>query len=492
MEEFQFPPLTRVDKARAQAPAHDEAAVESVFFWIVGPLRTPLFIICAAIFSNMFLYGLFIGLAPWYKSKMDLTSFELGTLFSSFSMVSVVSCPIVGLLLRELPYKSSFIFGGVLCAVSALLMAVSETFFALLLARFLHGLGGTVVWLAGPSIVCELFGVQSRTKAMGVVYIYATAAFLVGTVLGGNSFDWTGRSEPILISVTIMNLFTTGLLITSLPSDRSYDEYEEAGYTPATSTHGHGAHSWGEEAIIASQDTSKSDTEYLAESGWEIYKELWNSHTVRLLLVSVFLYSTTNIIVQAFIPSWVKAYLHISVSGGADLYALLLVAKVASQPFFGRLTERIGPNMVSGVGLIAYGLTLPMLPMAETVGAILFTYTLLGLTMTATILPTFISLSNQVELIRHKSRRTPLIANTMWLFSFMLGAVVSPMIVGRLLDYIDTASYFSGHSARFYHTAILGFLGAVLGLLHGPYFIYCTRADDAAALEKVKGFKPML
>lgn len=360
--------------------------------------------------------------APLFKFTLFLSEFELGTLFAAYAVISLLACPFIALYYRDLPYKACFVFGGVLCGVSSVMLAILHNSFGnILLSRLLHGLGATVVWLAGPVVVCDLFGVASRTKAMGVVYIYATTAFLLGAVLGANSFDWTGSSFPILMSTTVLNIFTTTLLATSLPSDRSY-----------------GIEGAKDQAMT---DANGAEDVDVVEEGKAGYRLLLGDRTVQLVLLTVFLFSVANIVVQAFVPSWVKLFLQTSVAGAADLYCVMAATKIASQPFFGRLTNRLGPNIVSGFGMILHGLTLPLLPLSGAVWQFVLAFALLGCAMTATILPSFISLSNQVEKLQRlhgisgaAATRLYVLANALWITAFSLGAVVMPMVTGHLLD----------------------------------------------------------
>jgi MFS family permease len=90
-------------------------------------------------------------------------------------------------------YARVFRIGLIWSTVALLLVAWSPSFGAMLLFRFLQGVGAALVLSCGVALVTGLYGEAQRSRALGIYTMMLSLGLMLGPLLGGAltaAFDW--------------------------------------------------------------------------------------------------------------------------------------------------------------------------------------------------------------------------------------------------------------------------------------------------------------
>ena len=145
-------------------------------------------------------FGMILPLLPFYAQELHASPFEIGLLFSSYSLAQLLFAPLLGRLSDRVgrrPVLLASIAGG---AASYLLFALAPTYGVLLLARTLSGLAAANYAIA-QAYMADVSAPEERSKAMGLVGAAFGLGFVLGPALGGllaHAGDWTGLGHRIV------------------------------------------------------------------------------------------------------------------------------------------------------------------------------------------------------------------------------------------------------------------------------------------------------
>ena len=113
-------------------------------------------------------FGMILPLLPFYAQELHASPFEIGLLFSSYSLAQLLFAPLLGRLSDRVgrrPVLLASIAGG---AASYLLFALAPNYGRLLLARSLSGLAAANYAIA-QAYMADVSAPEERSKAMGLV-----------------------------------------------------------------------------------------------------------------------------------------------------------------------------------------------------------------------------------------------------------------------------------------------------------------------------------
>ena len=141
-------------------------------------------------------FGMILPLLPFYAQELHASPFEIGLLFSSYSLAQLLFAPLLGRLSDRVgrrPVLLASIAGG---AASYLLFALAPNYGMLLLARTLSGLAAANYAIA-QAYMADVSPPEERSKAMGLVGAAFGLGFVLGPALGGllaQAGTWSGIS----------------------------------------------------------------------------------------------------------------------------------------------------------------------------------------------------------------------------------------------------------------------------------------------------------
>jgi MFS transporter, DHA1 family, tetracycline resistance protein len=159
-------------------------------------------------------FGMILPLLPFYAQELHASPFEIGLLFSSYSLAQLLFAPLLGRLSDRVgrrPVLLASIAGG---AASYLLFALAPTYGVLLLARTLSGLAAANYAIA-QAYMADVSAPEERSKAMGLVGAAFGLGFVLGPALGGllaHGGTWSGLGHRI-VPLTAAALSGVNLMI---------------------------------------------------------------------------------------------------------------------------------------------------------------------------------------------------------------------------------------------------------------------------------------
>lgn len=123
--------------------------IESVFFFLSLPF---------------FIMGL---LLPIYGKELGASAFEIGLIFSAFSIMTILMRPLVGWALDRFGRRPFYISGMLGYALTMVAFAYSDQVWGMVAARLLQGLSSAFAWLSASAIIADITGPENRARYFG-------------------------------------------------------------------------------------------------------------------------------------------------------------------------------------------------------------------------------------------------------------------------------------------------------------------------------------
>jgi MFS family permease len=150
--------------------------------------------VAAAIFTDVFLYGIIVPVLPFALSGRagipeDEVQSMISVLLAVYGGALLVGAPIVGWVADRLNSRRwSFMAGLLALAGSTIFLVVGNSLALIIVGRILQGLSAAVVWVVGLALLHDTVGSEAIGKAMGHVGIAMSLAYMLGPLLGGIVF----------------------------------------------------------------------------------------------------------------------------------------------------------------------------------------------------------------------------------------------------------------------------------------------------------------
>jgi len=132
-------------------------------------------------------------LLPSIRTDLGRASYEMGFLFSVYSLVAGLSVLLWGPISDAFGRKSCLIAGLLLFSAGSVTSLSARTFFALLTGRAITGLGASMLSLNSLSFAADFFPYSARGWAMGSILSSYFAALILGVPIGslvGDRLGW--------------------------------------------------------------------------------------------------------------------------------------------------------------------------------------------------------------------------------------------------------------------------------------------------------------
>ncbi|TID27065.1 hypothetical protein E2P81_ATG01518 [Venturia nashicola] len=316
------------------------------------------FVVCTAIFSDMFVYDLIIPFIPQMlehrlglpREQVQLwTSTLLGVFGAFFGAGNILA----GFLTDYCKSKRTpFLFGMILMLASSLMFFLGEHIAITITARALQGLSASFVWVSGLAFLNSRIKADYVGAAMTYVSVAMGAGELIGPIVGGAMYEHTGHFAVLGLVCGILGVDI--LLRIALMEEPSEPRRETA---TGQDNQEQPLLDGEREALIHrpanTQDTTK--TRYINIFGFQLESDLCASLYAAIVIGTIrYAFESALVVFVSQRFSWST-----SASGGI-VFAFCSPAVLG--PLIGHYTTKYGPRWISvaafvikAVSLVALG-----------------------------------------------------------------------------------------------------------------------------------------
>jgi EmrB/QacA subfamily drug resistance transporter len=150
---------------------------------------------------------------PAIGSDFDLDAVSMGWVTSAYLLTAAVCIIPFGKLADMYGRKRLFVLGNILFTGGSLMAALSWSGYAIIAARIVQGLGGSLVFATSIAIVTAVFSPGERGRAIGIITATVYAGLSIGPFLGGILTQNLGWPSIFLVNVPIGILVIISTLV---------------------------------------------------------------------------------------------------------------------------------------------------------------------------------------------------------------------------------------------------------------------------------------
>lgn len=183
------------------------------------PRRRALTAIFVTVLLDLIGFGMILPLLPFYGQELQASAFQIGLLFSSYSLAQLVFAPLLGRLSDRTGRRPVLLVSIAGSLAAYLLFAAASSFAVLLLARTLAGVAASNYAIA-QAYVADVSSRENRSKAMGLI----GSAFGIGFVLGpalGALLPLLGGPRLVPLTAVVLSAVNLAIAIAWLPESLS-------------------------------------------------------------------------------------------------------------------------------------------------------------------------------------------------------------------------------------------------------------------------------
>lgn len=182
------------------------------FSHVVSVIKTPVLIISAnlAIMMQFCMQGTVFSFTSGRAASAGASSFMIGVISLSFTLVQVLTAPYIGRkLLKKMSKQSALAAGFLLLALSALMIGVSADILVMTAANIAAGVGNLIINGLLMAAVVSSVSEEKRSTAMGFYQAVYGIGMSLGPVCVGRMVSGAGY-ESAYITVAILMAVTAG------------------------------------------------------------------------------------------------------------------------------------------------------------------------------------------------------------------------------------------------------------------------------------------
>ncbi len=355
--------------------------------------RSALFVVYFTVFLDLLGFGIILPSLPYYAEKLGANGFELGLLFTSYSLAQMFGAAILGRLSDRHGRRPILLLSLVGSTISFALTGLAGTLVTLCLARALAGLFGGSISTA-KAYIADVTSREERARYMGLLGASIGMGFVLGPSLGALLIALGyGFSAAAFVAAGLAAInFVLALIRLKEPPRRQADVFQR----------------------------------YLDVNRW--FAALKRPHLGRVLAAT---FCTTFAFVgmeTTFAYLGAERFDLNEMRFGLILAYVGVIGIIVQGGLIGRLTDRFGVRRIAAVGGWSLGAALLMLPWVPSLGVAFAVMGLLGVGQ-AMVSPT---LSTLVSHLSDEDQQGSTLGVGQSLAA--LARAIGPLVAGALYD----------------------------------------------------------
>jgi MFS transporter, Spinster family, sphingosine-1-phosphate transporter len=185
-----------------------------------SPARGAYFALAVLFSMNLLNYVdryVFAAVGESIKNDLNLTDFKYGILAGSFMVVYTILSPVIGWMGDRYSRRKLLAFGVGLWSVATVGTTFSKDFYHMCAWRALLGVGEASYGIVAPTLLADLFPRRLRGRVMGAFYLALPLGGALGYVLGGAISDSKAGDQFAGWMVGLEQGWRTAFLVVGLP-----------------------------------------------------------------------------------------------------------------------------------------------------------------------------------------------------------------------------------------------------------------------------------
>ncbi len=329
-------------------------------------------IVCVGVFMNTLDSGIIDVLNPVFVSQYHLDLSQEYWIELSYAI------PLIGMLLPaghlgdRLGRRTVFLAGMILFGSGSGLLTLMPTFETMFAARVVQGVGAACISANGGVLAVSVFPWNQRGQVLGIIGTAVALGLKMGPLVGGLLADNFGWRSAFLVNVVLGIVFvligSAVLPATQRIVGRKFDVWSPIFFVAAIACLlllvNQGS-SWGMRdprfiwvtlAFLAFGAIFFWVAKHAADPTIDL--SLYRSRNFSVAVVAAFISFLALTPVNQLIPFYMEDVQGLHVSETGLIFITTTLAIAITQPFSGRLADRIGSRPVASTGLLMQGLGL--------------------------------------------------------------------------------------------------------------------------------------
>jgi MFS family permease len=365
--------------------------------------------------------GIISPLLPTFAKEFGANGLWIGMIFAAFAIARAGFMPVVGNFSDKIGRKIFVVSGLLLLSVVSLLYLLADNEYQLTVIRFVHGIGAAIVLPIVMAYAGEFAEEGKEGASMGPIAMMFYLGMATGPLLGGILHHALGFNA-VFYGASLLSVVAFLAALVLLPKEEK----------------------------VRGTDTSTAKKTETTEEVVGL-RQLIKYGLVQTNLLTRFIVALRAAVIMSFLPLLASAIVKNSTQLGIVISIGLFFAGIL-EPFFGRLSDRLGESMKPYQelsGLFVGTAALSVLPFCPNFGTLLVASSFVGI---AAALSMSVAVGDCV-LIGKK------VGMGRWMGIFnttgSLGIIVAPLLSGIVLDHL-------GLHPVFYIGGILSLLGTLI------------------------------
>src|SRR5687768_4426664 len=165
--------------------------------------RSPLLVIFITLFIDLLGFGIVIPVLPFYAegTQFNATPRMVGLLFASYSVMQVISAPVLGRLSDKHGRRPVLLLSILGTGIGFLILGLANTLLLLFVGRIIDGISGGNISTA-QAYVADVTTRENRAQGMGLIGAAFGLGFIFGPAIGGILSRW-GISVPFYFAAAL-------------------------------------------------------------------------------------------------------------------------------------------------------------------------------------------------------------------------------------------------------------------------------------------------